>query len=243
MQKAITELTAWYAASLQTGGYPLIILLMAIESSFIPVPSELVIPPAAYLAHSQGHMSLQGVVLAGAFGSWVGATIMYWASRLAGRPLVLSWGRYFAGWFGRIMKLEAGFSKFGPVGRFIFRFFVRFPASLLLITDEKIEHAELWSARYGNFGVFFSRLLPVVRHLIGIPFGIVRLNYAKYSLCTLLGSLTWCAVLSWVGILAGNNKALMAGDLKTVTIWIAVAFAVLSGLYYFFVHRQMRRAA
>ncbi|MGD1031714.1 MAG: DedA family protein [Opitutaceae bacterium] len=207
MHEAIAKLLAWYADSLQTGGYPLIILLMAIESSVIPVPSEFVIPPAAYLAYSQGHMSLPGVVLAGAFGSWIGATIMYWVSRLAGRPLVIRYGRY------------------------------------VFISPEKIESAERWSARYGNFGVFVSRLLPVVRHLIGIPFGIVRLNYAKYSLYTLLGSLAWCVVLSWVGVLAGNDKALMAGDMKEVTLWIVAAVVVLSGLYYFFVHRQMRRAA
>jgi membrane protein DedA with SNARE-associated domain len=210
MHEAIVRLTDWYANSLQTGGYPLIILLMAIESSVIPVPSELVIPPAAYLAHSQGHMSLAGVVLAGAFGSWIGATAMYWVSRMAGRPILVRYGRF------------------------------------VFISAEKIEKSERWSARYGSFGVFVSRLLPVVRHLIGIPSGIVRLNYAKYSLYTLLGSLSWCVVLSWVGVAAGNNKTLMAGDVHAAKLWILVILAgvaALSALYYFFVHRQMRRAA
>jgi membrane protein DedA with SNARE-associated domain len=207
MHEAIAKLLAWYADSLQTGGYPLIILLMAIESSVIPVPSEFVIPPAAYLAYSQGHMSLPGVVLAGAFGSWVGATIMYWVSRLAGRPLVIRFGRY------------------------------------VLISAEKIENAERWSARYGSFGVFASRLLPVVRHLIGIPSGIVRLNFAKYSLQTLLGSLIWCTVLSWVGVLAGKDEALRNGDMTAITFWLAGLVVVLGSLYYFLVHRQMRRAA
>jgi membrane protein DedA with SNARE-associated domain len=132
---------------------------------------------------------------------------MYWVSRLAGRPLVVRYGRYF------------------------------------FISPEKIESAERWSARYGGFGVFASRLLPVVRHLIGIPSGIVRLNFSKYTLQTVLGSLTWCAVLSWVGVLAGNDKALMAGDMRAVTLWIVAAVLGLGALYYFFVHRQMRRAA
>jgi membrane protein DedA with SNARE-associated domain len=152
-------------------------------------------------------MSLAGVVLAGAFGSWLGATVMYWVSRLAGRPLTLRYGRY------------------------------------VFISPEKVEKAERWCARYGSFGIFASRLLPVVRHLIGIPSGIVRLNYAKYSLQTVLGSLTWCAVLAWVGVLAGNDKALMAGDMKAVTLWIVAGVLCLGTLYYFFVHRQMRRAA
>jgi membrane protein DedA with SNARE-associated domain len=207
MHEAIARLLAWYTDSLQTGGYPGIILLMAMESTVFPLPSEFIIPPAAYLAYSQGHMSLPGVVLAGAFGSWLGATIMYWVSRLAGRPLVIRYGRY------------------------------------VLIGSEKIESAERWFARYGSFGVFVSRLVPVVRHLIGIPSGIVRLNYAKYSLYTLLGSLTWCAVLSWVGVLAGNDPALRRGDLTEITLWLTGGVVVLSVLYYFLVHRQMRRAA
>jgi membrane protein DedA with SNARE-associated domain len=207
MHEMISKLLAWYADSLQSGGYPAIIILMAMESTVFPLPSEVIIPPAAYLAYSQGHMSLAGVVLAGTFGSWLGATVMYWASRLAGRPLVIAFGRY------------------------------------VFISPDKIEKAERWSARYAGFGVFASRLLPVVRHLIGIPSGIVRLNYAKYSLHTLLGSLTWCAVLSWIGVLAGNDPALRSGDLREITLWLAGAVAILGTLYYFLVHRQMRRAA
>src|SRR5438132_8645862 len=84
----------WYLSALDRYGYPLIALLMAIESSILPLPSELVIPPAAHLAHTKGNLSMAGIVLAGTIGSWLGATAMYWASRLAGRPLVLRYGRY-----------------------------------------------------------------------------------------------------------------------------------------------------
>src|SRR5437773_10188949 len=83
----------WCLDSLESGGYPLIALLMAIESSILPLPSEFVIPPAAHLAHSQGRFSMGGIIVAGAVGSWVGATLMYWAARLAGRPLLLRYGR------------------------------------------------------------------------------------------------------------------------------------------------------
>src|SRR5260221_6634196 len=84
----------WYLAKLSTGGYPLIVLLMAIESSIVPLPSELIIPPAAHLAYVSGQLSMVGIVLAGTLGSWLGATAMYWASRAAGRPLVLRFGPY-----------------------------------------------------------------------------------------------------------------------------------------------------
>src|SRR5216110_3405523 len=88
-------LIEWYMGALQTGGYPLVALLMAVESSILPLPSEVVIPPAAHLAHTrQIPLSLWGIVLAGTIGSWLGATVMYWAARIAGRPLVLRYGRY-----------------------------------------------------------------------------------------------------------------------------------------------------
>ena len=206
MHDLFKPLLDWYLTSLETGGYPLIVLLMFIESTFLPLPSELVIPPAAHLAYTTGHMNLPGIVLAGALGSWLGATTMYWAARWAGRPFVLKYGRYF------------------------------------LVTPEKVERAERWSDAYGNFGIFASRLLPVVRHLIGIPAGIVRLNYWKFSLWTLVGSTLWCAVLCWLGVKAGQDQALMNGELRSLTIWAAGLLAGLGLIYWFFVHRQMQAA-
>ena len=196
----------WYLATLKTGGYPLIALLMAIESSIVPLPSEFIIPPAAHLAYTQGQFSLAGIVIAGTIGSWVGATVMYWASRLGGRPLVMRYGRF------------------------------------VLITPQKVEGAERWATHYGSMGIFISRLLPVVRHLIGIPAGIVRMDYKKFSIYTLLGSGVWCAVLSYVGIKMGQDEQLMKGEMHRITLWLGGAMLVLGGMYYFFVHRQMKGA-
>ena len=204
MHDLFKELIDWYTKSLEAGGYPLIVLLMFIESTFLPLPSELIIPPAAHLAYTKGNMSLAGIVLAGALGSWLGATAMYWAARWAGRPLALKFGKYF------------------------------------LAPPEKIEKAERWTAAYGNYGILASRLLPVVRHLIGIPAGIVRMDYWKFSLWTVIGSGLWCAVLCWLGVKAGQDEALMRGELKSITVWVAGILAVLGVIYYFFVHRQMQ---
>lgn len=198
------SLIDWYLATLQTGGYPLIALLMAIESSVVPLPSELVIPPAAHLAHTnQASLSLVGIVIAGTIGSWIGATAMYWAARLGGRPLLMRYGRY------------------------------------VFISPEKIEGAERWASHYGSMGVFISRLLPVVRHLIGIPAGIVRMNYKAFSIYTLLGSAIWCSVLCYLGIKMGQDEKLMKGELHRLTLWLGGAVVVLGGMYYFFVHRHM----
>ncbi len=78
----------------QHWGYLGIIVLMAMESSIFPVPSEVVIPPAAFLA-AQGHLDFTGVVLAGTFGSYLGSAITYWVARALGRPLITRYGRYF----------------------------------------------------------------------------------------------------------------------------------------------------
>jgi membrane protein DedA with SNARE-associated domain len=206
LKELFAPLTAWYQSTLEAGGYWLIALLMAIESSVLPLPSELVIPPAAHLAYTnQIPLSLAGIVIAGTLGSWAGATIMYWTARLAGRPLFLRYG------------------------------------GLILVTPEKIEGAQRWAAHYGSVGIFISRLLPVVRHLIGIPAGIVRMDFKLFSLFTLLGSAMWCGVLCYVGIKMGQDEYLMKGELHRISLWLGGAVVVLGGLYYFAVHKQMKR--
>jgi membrane protein DedA with SNARE-associated domain len=202
----IARLIDWYKATLDSGGgYALIAALMAGESTILPIPSEAIIPFAAYRAHAGGNLSLTGVVVAGVVGSWVGAAVMYWACRWAGRPLVLHYGRY------------------------------------VRITEAKVHAAEHWAARFGAFGVFVARLLPVVRHLIGIPMGIVEMDFRLYSLFTLLGSALWCSVLAWAGVAAGNDKQLVQGDVRHILLWILGLTAVLASLYYFLVHRFMRK--
>ena len=202
MFKALID---WYMSTLATGGYPLIALLMAVESSIVPLPSEVVIPPAAHLAHTgQIPLSFTGIILAGTIGSWIGASVMYWASRWAGRPLVIRYGKFF------------------------------------FISPEKVEGAERWAAHYGSMGIFISRLLPVVRHLIGIPAGIVRMNFWKFSLYTILGSAIWSAVLCYMGVKMGQDEKLMQGQVHQISLWLGGAMVVLGGLYYLFVYRQMR---
>jgi membrane protein DedA with SNARE-associated domain len=195
------HLIDWYNGALDSGGYPLIALLMAAESSIIPLPSEVVIPPAAHYAHTTGKLSVLGIIIAGTIGSWIGASIMYWVSRWAGRPIVLKHGRYF------------------------------------LVPEEKVHKAERWSKQFGSFGVFVARLLPVVRHLIGIPMGIVKMDFKLYSIFTLLGSGIWCSVLAWIGVKAGED---IQHGVHTAKYWIVGIVAVLCALYYFFVHRHMK---
>ena len=184
-------------------GYAGVFLLMAAESSILPVPSEVVMPPAAYWA-AQGKMSFWGVVLAGTFGSWFGSAVSYWVSLWIGRPLVMRYGKY------------------------------------LLMPPKKIELAEGWAQRNGLKGVFFARLLPVVRHLISIPAGILRMKFVPFSIVTTVGAGIWCYILAWWGmkVLGDQPKLIEDPDamvlvMKEKMIWFVGAIVVLAVLFVF----------
>ena len=186
----------------QDWGYSGVILLMAMESSIFPVPSEVVMPPAAILA-AQGKLSFIGVILAGTFGSWLGSAITYGVSRKWGRPFVEKFGKYF------------------------------------FISLEKLDRAESFMARYESGGIFFARLLPVIRHLISIPAGIVRMDFARFSLMTVIGSFLWCSILSWYGKgIAERNPKLMddpsalISTIKHESLGIIAGIAVIGVLYF-----------
>jgi membrane protein DedA with SNARE-associated domain len=200
----LQQFADWYLSVLSQGGYWLIAGLMAVESTLVPLPSEVIIPPAAYLAHTQGQFSVFGVVLAGAFGSLAGASLMYWAARALGRPFIM---------------------RFGP---------------LLALSGEKIRMAERWCSRYGWVGVFFSRLLPVIRHLIGIPAGILALDFRRYAAVTLAGSLLWCSVLAWLGVTVGRYPELLAGSLRRFSLLVLAVAVAVWALYALIVKRVAR---
>ncbi len=105
------------------------------------------------------------------------------------------------------------------------------------INEARVHTAEHWAARFGPFGVLLARLLPVLRQLIGIPMGIVKMDFRLYSLFTILGSALWCSVLAWVGIAAGNDKELLQGNLHHILYWLLGLILALAGAYYFMVHR------
>ena len=104
----------------------------------------------------------------------------------------------------------------------------------------RIELAERWSAHYGWAGVLLSRLLPVIRHLIGIPAGILRLDFRWYSAATAAGSLLWCSVLAWLGMTVGSHPELLKGSLHRFAGLVMGVGAVLAALYYWFVYPAYR---
>lgn len=114
------SLINWLVETIGTMGYPGIFVLMAMESSIIPVPSELVMPPAGYLAF-HGRMNPWLAILAGTAGSLAGAYANYFASHYLGRPLILKYGRYVLIPPDKFQRVESFFLRHGEISTFIGR--------------------------------------------------------------------------------------------------------------------------
>jgi membrane protein DedA with SNARE-associated domain len=110
----------WLLQTIGSMGYPGIFLLMALESSVLPIPSELVMPPAGYLSQ-QGEMSLLFSILVGTTGSLVGAYANYFAAHSLGRPLLLKYGKYLFITEEKFAKVESFFLRHGEISTFIGR--------------------------------------------------------------------------------------------------------------------------
>jgi len=192
--------TLWFRLTLEWG-YLGVFIMMAIESTVFPLPSEIVVPPAAYWA-GQGRFSFWGVVAAATLGSWAGSALSYWVARRVGRPLLLKYGKY------------------------------------VFVPEKKWLLAERWINRYSAAGIFFARLLPVVRHLVSLPAGAARMPFGLFTTMTLIGSFVWCTVLAWFGarVLADQPRLLedpeaLVHVLKEKLIWFVAAAVVLFVLY------------
>lgn len=160
------EFFRWFV---ENANYLFVFIFMVIESSFIPFPSELVVPPAAYLALQEGSsMNIYLVVLFATFGALVGAYINY----------------YLAIWLGRPIVYKFANSRFGH---------------LCLLDQTKVENAETYFDKHGVISTFIGRLIPGIRQLISIPAGLARMNIFKFSIFTTLGALIWNIALATLG--------------------------------------------
>ncbi len=135
MSRILNQVVAWIVAVVGKLGYTGIVAMMFLESSFFPFPSEVVIPPAGYLA-SRGEMHLALVIAAGIGGSLLGALFNYWLAVRLGRPVLLRYGRYVGLTPGAFDRVEAFFRSHGEISTFVGRLvpgvrqYISFPAGL-----------------------------------------------------------------------------------------------------------------
>ncbi len=148
-------------------GYPGIVALMALESSILPVPSELVMPPAGYLA-AKGQMSFPMVLLCGVLGSIIGALANYYGAQLIGRPLIQRYGKYVLLSQKNLLRSERFFAEHGEISTLIGRLFpvvrhlVSIPAGLHRMPLPKFilytgVGAAIWCAILTSIGYFLGQ--------------------------------------------------------------------------------------
>ena len=158
------EFLKWLVDTIGTLGYPGIVFLMFVESTFIPLPSEIVIPPAGYLI-SQNKMSWTGVILSGTVGSLLGALFNYTIAVYLGRPFILKYGKYFGVSQKHFFQGEKYFLKHGNISTFIgrlilgLRHYISFPAGLCRMNLAKFSFytaagASIWVAILAYIGYF-----------------------------------------------------------------------------------------
>ena len=160
------ELFLWILDNLN---YWVVTLFMAIESSFIPFPSEVVVPPAAWKAMDPNSgMSFILVIVFATIGADLGALINYYLARWVGRPI-------------------------------IYRFADSRIGHMCLIDRQKVEVAEEYFRKHGAASTIFGRLVPAVRQLISIPAGLAGMHVGKFLLYTTIGAGVWNTVLATIG--------------------------------------------
>ena len=206
----IDELITWYSAHMN---YASITALMAVESSFIPFPSEVVIPPAAFVAgQPESTLYVTGtypidvlfIILAGTLGAMIGAIINYGLAAWLGRPIIYKFAD----------------SRVGH---------------LCLLSSEKIQRAEEYFREKGNVSTFIGRFIPGIRQLISIPAGLSKMHFGAFLWWTFLGAFIWNCILAALGYVAHGQM----DRIKEYSHELSVAILILVGLVavYFIVKR------
>lgn len=194
-EKTIVEqVTSWYMDNMN---YGTVTLLMVIESSFIPFPSEVVVPPAAYKALEEGsNMNIVLVVVFATLGAIIGALINYFLALWLGRPIIYKF-------------VETRFGK------------------MCLLDKQKVEKAEKYFDKHGKSSTFIGRLVPGIRQLISIPAGLAKMNIATFICFTALGAGIWNIILALLGYVGHGNKELIdqySHELSYILLGLGVLF-------------------
>ncbi len=200
----IQEVETWYA---QNMNHFTIAALMTVESSFIPFPSEIVIPPAVFVASNPDSslnvsdsyfVNVSLIVLFGTIGALLGAIINYFLAMWLGRPIIYRFAD----------------SKLGR---------------LCLLSSEKIQHAENYFNKHGKVSTFIGRLIPGVRQLISVPAGLAKMNFLHFILYTTIGAGIWNAVLALLGYVAHGQADLINEYSHELSIIVMAIFLLAVG--------------
>ena len=196
----------WILHTVHGWGYAGIFILMLLESTVLPIPSELVLIPAGYLAF-EGKMSFALILLSSILGCVAGGSLNYFFALWVGRPFLERWGKYF---------------------------FVR-PALL--------HRTDTFFAKHGAVSTFTGRLIPAIRHLISLPAGLARMNYAKFAFYTGLGAGLWSLVLATFGYFIGGNETVIREYYHYIILGVLAFVAMVIAGYWAWQRRVTRLEA
>ncbi|MCF0215490.1 MAG: DedA family protein [Fibrobacteraceae bacterium] len=168
-----TLIIDWYNSHLN---YATVALLMTVESSFIPFPSELVVPPAAYKAlQPDSGLNIILVIIAATIGAMAGAFANYYLSKFLGRPIIYKFAESRLGHF-------------------------------FLLDGSKMEKAEAFFREHGSISTLVGRFIPVIRQLISIPAGLSNMKILPFTIFTAIGATLWNIILAVLGYVAHGQK-------------------------------------
>lgn len=210
----VHEWIQWLVELIVHWGYGGIFILMMLESTFVPVPSELVMPPAGYAA-AMGHMNAFVAVLAGTLGSMAGASINYGLAVWLGRPFLLRFGKYILCPPHKFEKMEKFFLKHGEFGTFTgrlilgVRHFISFPAGLARM---KMWHflgytalgSAIWCSILTAIGYYIGR------ESVGKSAAELAAMYTKYGKLAAYGAAVACFVM--IAFYVWRHKRKAAAD-------------------------------
>lgn len=195
------EVINWLVTTIGAMGYIGIFLLMALESSIVPIPSEIIMPPAGYLVQ-QGKMSMTLVILSGTLGSLFGAYLNYFAAHYLGRPFLLKYGRYVLITEEHFRRVEDYFASHGEISTFIgrllpvIRHLISLPAGLAGMSHIKF-------SIYTLLGAFiWVSILTWIGYLLGHNEELIK----EYSHQVVIEVLAASAVLVTVYIFLHRRK-------------------------------------
>ena len=138
-----------------------------------------------------------------------------------------------AGAFGCVVGSVAAYW----VGIWGGRPFIQRYGKYVLISHKDLAKADLWFEKYGEWAIFFSRLLPVIRTFISLPAGIAKMNFFKFIIYTFIGSLPWCFMLAYVGKVLGENWEGIRVYFRRADIFIGIAIAL---AIFYFLYRHLK---
>jgi len=201
----LQTLINWLLATILKLGYPGIFLLMAMESSVIPLPSELVMPPAGYWA-AEGKMNIVVAIICGTVGSLAGAYANYFAARYLGRPLILKYGKYVWITEEKFARVETFFHKHGEISTFIgrllpvVRHLISLPAGL----------AGMHHWKFALYTLLGAGIWCTVLTLIGYIIGENQDLIIKHSHQAVIGVIIFSAVLIALYVWRHKRKSAQA---------------------------------